>query len=493
MTDLNALLNLPGFADFFSNNSSCDNLIDGDILTGPVEKTQSGIQNPLPTIDLKDPNAFILLLSHVVEKISNYQEANEVTGELNQSSSEIVNAETEESVEEDSEKQTIHEMENNVAVSWISSQYYQQEIEKNRAPEQEYNPIDLLKCPEQNEEKLLPTTVQIKESQIQADETISRNDALLEEIQQIDALKNMEKDIQESDIQTLEQQPAVVEVRSSLLQDTDLIVNSELPQIITNTLRSPAEPIENSKDFLKNSVPYSKKMELMTSTVHLESKLSDSESLLEEKNTNQTISFQSLVNEKENAVHHLTSTPTLSASVIENTDGAKLQLMGQVVTNEARVDAPMEGRTPILDNVSQTLMIPIEVDKPEWSKQFSDQIIWLGQQDVKSAVIKINPEDLGPLEINIKVTNDIASINIVTHNHHVRDIIDQSLPRLQAMMADQGLNLSEVQIDSDANPRRFSQQNDSTQEQLTQTFEDEIGVTPLKNKGKMKGLVDYFA
>ncbi|CAM2838094.1 flagellar hook-length control protein FliK [Legionella steigerwaltii] len=502
MTDLNnTLLNSSGVADLFSNNLSCENALNGEILTESVEKPQSDIQNPLPTVDLKDPNTFILLLAHVVKEMSNYQATTEIAEEPQQSCPESINSESPESedvIEEKSEEQSIIEMENNVAVSWINSQYYQQEIENKRINlKQEYNPSDMLNgvtSPEQNEEKPLPRPVQVKETQIQHNELISKNDLLSEEIQQkeIQSLNTQ----QLLDRQSIEQQALIVEAKNNLLQDAEQFLNSEIPQISNNILLKSVEPVGNNKDSPNTLSHHINNKESMTSNLRLEYQFGDLENSTEEKKTSQTVSFQSLTDENGITSPPLSTTSAPSLPAIENSDETKLQLMGHVLTSEVRVDVPMENRAPIMDIASQTqsLVIPIEVNTPEWSKQFSEHIIWLGQQQgVKSAVIKLNPEDLGPLEINIKVMNDSASVNIITNNHHIRDIIDQSLPRLQAMMAEQGLNLSEVQIDSDANPRQFSQQNNSGQEQLTHTFEDEIGVTPLKNKGRVKGLVDYFA
>ncbi|WBV67690.1 flagellar hook-length control protein FliK [Legionella pneumophila] len=54
---------------------------------------------------------------------------------------------------------------------------------------------------------------------------------------------------------------------------------------------------------------------------------------------------------------------------------------------------------------------------------------------------------MGPLEINVKVVKDNASVNISTHSVYVKEIVDQAIPRLREMMAQQGINLSEVHME----------------------------------------------
>lgn len=485
MTDLNNVLsNLSGVADLFSNNESSETAINGEILAASVGIYQNDNQNPLSTIDFNDSNAFILLLTHVVEKISNYQENSSTPEELQLPPSETINSESDEVSEDKNEQQTITEMENNVAVSWINSHYYRQEIQMNEGnTEPKDNPLDLLNSTsltKQDDEKTLPKLVPFIGTETLHDEMGSKKNALFEEIKQ--------QDIHESDIQ--QQRPILVEVKNNLLNDTDQILNADGDPFIKNTILKSLEPVEKGVETSSIPLPHLKNIELMKSNLPLESTFSYLENPVELKKTEEFFSFQPLIKEKEETLPLIIPAPTS-----ENTVGTEFQSIVHTLTNEVHFAVPreIENREALLERTPQSLTIPMEIDKPEWSKQFSEHIIWLGQQEIKSAVIKIHPEDLGPLEINIKVVNDTATVNIITHNDHIRDIVDQSLPRLQAMMAEQGLNLSEVQIDSEANPRQFSQQNNKDQEQLTQPFEEEVGVTPLRSKERLKGLVDYFA
>ncbi|MGL5742219.1 MAG: flagellar hook-length control protein FliK [Legionella sp.] len=80
---------------------------------------------------------------------------------------------------------------------------------------------------------------------------------------------------------------------------------------------------------------------------------------------------------------------------------------------------------------------------------------------------------------------------MTVNNHDVRDLIDQALPRLQAMLAEQGLNLSEVQINVDANRRQSSHQPQEAQELFNPAAEEDALITPLKSNKKIKGLGNY--
>lgn len=148
---------------------------------------------------------------------------------------------------------------------------------------------------------------------------------------------------------------------------------------------------------------------------------------------------------------------------------------------------------PLINSpATEFLDIPVNISDSQWVEKFSEHIVWLGQQGLKSALIKIHPEDLGPLEISIKVVKDSASVSIHSHSSHVCDIVDQALPRLREMMTEQGLNLSDVYVGTDERSRQFPQNNYGAEEVVAMHTEDEVQAVPLAQKAR-DGLIDYFA
>ncbi|MDI1351960.1 MAG: flagellar hook-length control protein FliK [bacterium] len=144
-------------------------------------------------------------------------------------------------------------------------------------------------------------------------------------------------------------------------------------------------------------------------------------------------------------------------------------------------------------SATKSLDTPINIYDSQWANEFSEQIVWLGQQGIKSALIKIHPEDLGPLEINISVVKDSATVNITSHNDQARSIVEEALPRLREMITEQGLTVSDLYVGVDSNKRQFSeQQQKNDNNQFVTDVEEDITFTPIKSK-TYKGLIDYFA
>ncbi len=84
--------------------------------------------------------------------------------------------------------------------------------------------------------------------------------------------------------------------------------------------------------------------------------------------------------------------------------------------------------------------------QPEWNQSLSRQIVWMSHQHIRQAEIRLNPANLGTVEVRLKMEDDNVSVAFASHHGLVRDAIEQALPRLQAMMEDQGLQLVDSQV-----------------------------------------------
>ncbi len=150
------------------------------------------------------------------------------------------------------------------------------------------------------------------------------------------------------------------------------------------------------------------------------------------------------------------------------------------------------------EHAQQMLDIPVETTKPEWSEQFNQQIVLMGTKKIDSAQIKLNPPEMGPLDVMVKMDKQNAHLTIQSHSLHVRDMIEQSVPRLREMMAEQGLNLTDVNIgarqEQAQDQGRYAQEQMSSQQANmlhsgSQTDAAEANTIVYRSKG----LIDYFA
>ena len=87
---------------------------------------------------------------------------------------------------------------------------------------------------------------------------------------------------------------------------------------------------------------------------------------------------------------------------------------------------------------TQTQMAPLNLGQNAWETNLGSRLQMLVGQNIQTAEIRLDPPELGALDIKIKITNDIASVNITSPHAHVREALETSVPRLREMFEESG-------------------------------------------------------
>lgn len=122
-----------------------------------------------------------------------------------------------------------------------------------------------------------------------------------------------------------------------------------------------------------------------------------------------------------------------------------------------------QGATGLRNFVVQT-SVQTPVGQPQWSQAVGEKVLWLAAQNISSAEINLHPQDLGPVQVKVSVTQDQANVTFTSHHAVVREVLDQNLNRLRDMFSEQGLNLVNV----DVSDRSFQRQQGEGKEQQGQ-------------------------
>jgi flagellar hook-length control protein FliK len=153
----------------------------------------------------------------------------------------------------------------------------------------------------------------------------------------------------------------------------------------------------------------------------------------------------------------------------------------------------MEGNTQVA-----TTLVNQPLDTPQWSNEIGERVVWFGANKIQHAEIELDPPELGPLQVRISTQNDQTSVTFTSHHAAVREVLDQSLPRLKEMFSEQGLNL----VQADVGERRGSQQQQQFEMTDSAAAADNAGsdddgdtsVASTAKPAKMRlGLVDAYA
>ena len=138
-----------------------------------------------------------------------------------------------------------------------------------------------------------------------------------------------------------------------------------------------------------------------------------------------------------------------------------------------------------------------------WSEAVVDRVMWLSSQNLKSAEIQLDPQELGRLEVRVNMTQDQTQVTFASPNANVRDALEGQMHRLRELFAQQGMNQLDVNV-SDQSLNRGWQGQDAEGERRSAGGrgdygtggEEEISVShseirPASAGGR--GLVDYYA
>jgi flagellar hook-length control protein FliK len=143
-------------------------------------------------------------------------------------------------------------------------------------------------------------------------------------------------------------------------------------------------------------------------------------------------------------------------------------------------------------------LIGAPVRDSAWGAQLSERVVLMASNQFKTAEIRLTPAELGPLRVQVSV--DDGAANVTFHSQHAvtREAIEQAMPRLREMLAENGLSLGQADVseqnvaqgnkDGETDGRLSNESADEGHDAAT----DADGVAAMEVRAS-NGLVDTFA
>ena len=164
---------------------------------------------------------------------------------------------------------------------------------------------------------------------------------------------------------------------------------------------------------------------------------------------------------------------SISDNAINATPIATASSLPAPVTASATTSTPS---TPMLNS---------QLGSDEWQQALSQQIVMFSRNGQQNAELRLHPEDLGAIQISLKLDNDQAQINLVSSHSHVRAALEAAIPQLRSALAESGINLGESQVSSDssAQGQQFQQQQEARRDgqhgRFSLTQDSDTDITPI--------------
>ena len=133
---------------------------------------------------------------------------------------------------------------------------------------------------------------------------------------------------------------------------------------------------------------------------------------------------------------------------------------------------------------------------PEGKQQINEKIRWMVNARQSMAEIRLDPPELGSMQVRVNVSGDAASVSFVVQSQVARDAIADAMPKLREMLSEQGIDLGEafVQQQDRQNQHDAQEQGFASGQHEGFDFDDEEStVIEQRVTRDMKGGVDAYA
>jgi flagellar hook-length control protein FliK len=142
------------------------------------------------------------------------------------------------------------------------------------------------------------------------------------------------------------------------------------------------------------------------------------------------------------------------------------------------------------------LEVPASVHGREFADALAQQIVWMADKDAQVAELRINPPELGPVEVRLEISGDEATVQFASAHAEVRNALDGAIARLRESMAQAGISLGEASVSAESFREQaageFAREGRDGQRGNRDNAEPSWQSAPLPSAVR-RGLVDLFA
>lgn len=119
-----------------------------------------------------------------------------------------------------------------------------------------------------------------------------------------------------------------------------------------------------------------------------------------------------------------------------------------------------------------------------------DAVRWMADQKIGHAHIKVTPNDLGTVEVRLRLEGDRVHADFTSAQAEVRQALENSLPRLRDMLGQHGFQLAHADVGQQHAP---PSQGGASPHGDTPADTEAAAETPRTVRMTMRGLVDAYA
>ena len=91
----------------------------------------------------------------------------------------------------------------------------------------------------------------------------------------------------------------------------------------------------------------------------------------------------------------------------------------------------------------------VNIHKSEGQQQLNEKIRWMVNARNTMAEIRLDPPELGSMQVRVNVAGDAASVSFVVQSQQAKDALAEAMPKLRDMLSEQGIELGDAEVRKD--------------------------------------------
>lgn len=133
------------------------------------------------------------------------------------------------------------------------------------------------------------------------------------------------------------------------------------------------------------------------------------------------------------------------------------------------------GSAPTRAEIQAAQQAPLQLTKELANEQVAEKVQMMMSKNLKNLDIRLDPPELGQMKIRMTMNNDVANVHFTVSNQQAREVIEQTLPRLREMLAQQGLQLADSSVQQQSSGQGQDRYNNGEQQSGTNRTNDGQG------------------
>lgn len=91
----------------------------------------------------------------------------------------------------------------------------------------------------------------------------------------------------------------------------------------------------------------------------------------------------------------------------------------------------------------------INIAKPEGHQQLAEKVRWMVNAKQLVADIRLDPAELGSMQVKVSMNGESATVNFVVQSHHARDALENATAKLRELLGERGIELGQSSVKQD--------------------------------------------